>query len=89
MEFWIFLICAVLLFLLYPYLRCFVKRIQCAQKIRRVCREKGFHLHPTHLLWFLGHKRLVFLCQQWQLRAPQEEKYHLLQTKLLGCLLCF
>lgn len=57
MEFWMFLICAVLLFLLYPRLRCFVKRILCAQKIRRVCKAKGFHLHPTHTLWFLGHKR--------------------------------
>lgn len=57
MEFSIFLICAVLLFWLYPRLRCFVKRILCAQKLRRVCNAKGFHLHPTHALWFLGHKR--------------------------------
>ena len=54
MEFWIFLLCVIVLFLAYSYLRCFVKRLVCLGKIRRLCRKKHYRIVGTHLLWFLG-----------------------------------
>lgn len=56
MEFWIFLICVVALFLAYPYLRCFCKRLVCLYKLSRICKRKRFTLHGAHPLWFLGSK---------------------------------
>ena len=46
----------VALIALCPYIRCLVKRLTCAKKIKKICREKGYSLHPTHPLWFLGGK---------------------------------
>jgi len=56
MEFWYTLsgICAVIV--LIPHIRCFFKRVTCRAKIKKICRRKGYCLHPTHPLWFLGHK---------------------------------
>ena len=59
MEFWIFLLSLIVLFLAFPYLRCFVKRLICFGKIRRLCRKKQYRLFGTHLLWFLGGKHSV------------------------------
>ena len=56
MEFWYVLIGIVALFILFPYIRCFFKRLICMAKIKRVCREKGYRLHATHPFWFLGSK---------------------------------
>ncbi|MBQ7321095.1 MAG: hypothetical protein IJW99_03265 [Clostridia bacterium] len=59
MEFWIFLLSLIVLFLAFPYLRCFVKRLICFGKIRRLCRKKQYRLFGTHPLWFLGGKHSV------------------------------
>lgn len=42
------------LYVLFPYARCFFKRLACMRKIRRVCRQKGHELRGTHPLWYLG-----------------------------------
>ena len=56
MEFWIFLLGVIAFFAAWPYLRCLVKRVILAGKLRRVCRKKSLTLHPAHSLWFLGGK---------------------------------
>ena len=56
MEFWVIVCSVALLFWLYPWLRCFVKRMIGARKLTRVCRERNYRLHKTHPLWILGHK---------------------------------
>lgn len=57
MEFWYVLIGIVALLVLFPYIRCFFKRLFCARKIKKVCHNKGYILHKTHALWFLGGKK--------------------------------
>lgn len=57
MTFVAILSAAVLTALLYPPLRWIFKRLICARRLTRFCREKGFSLHPTHRLWFFGHRR--------------------------------
>ena len=52
MEFWIFLLCVIVLFLAYPYLRCFVKRLVCLGKIRRLCRKKQYRVSGRTLYGF-------------------------------------
>lgn len=56
MEFWIFLLCVIAVFLVFPYLRCLVKRLICLRKLSRICHQKQFALHGVHPLWFLGSK---------------------------------
>ena len=56
MEFWYMLIGFVTLVVLYPYIRCLLKRLTCQRKIKKICRKKGYRLYATHLLWFLGNK---------------------------------
>lgn len=57
MEFWILLFGVSALIAIFPYARCFCKRLGCLCKIRKICRRKNFELHPTHPLWFLGSNR--------------------------------
>jgi len=56
MEFWYVLIGIAAFIVLFPYIRCFFKRLFCVGKIKRVCRHKGYIMHATHWLWFLGGK---------------------------------
>ena len=56
MEFWYALIGIVAVIALFPYIRCFFKRLKCANKIKRLCRNKNYKIHATHPLWFLGSK---------------------------------
>lgn len=55
-EFWIFLLCVVATLGTFPYLRCLVKRLVSLRKLRRLCRQKQYHIVGTHPLWFLGGK---------------------------------
>ena len=57
MEFWYLLGVAVAFAALFPYIRCLIKRLICAQKIKKICSEKGYCLYATHPFWFLGGKR--------------------------------
>ena len=56
MDFWYVLIGVVAFVAFLPYIRCFFKRLKCAGKIKRLCQSKGYKIHTTHLLWFLGSK---------------------------------
>lgn len=56
MKFWLIVGCVVLLYLLYPIFRCFVKRMIGAAKLTRACRKMNYQLYKTHPLWFLGNK---------------------------------
>ena len=56
MEFWYALIGIVAVIALFPYIRCFFKRLKCVYKIKRLCRNKNYKIHATHPLWFLGSK---------------------------------
>ncbi len=54
MEFWILLTIAAAIIVLFPYIRCFFKRLILLRKIKATCQKKGYSLFPTHFLWFLG-----------------------------------
>lgn len=56
MELMYILICIIAFALLYPYFRCFFKRLKCAGKIKKLCLRKGYKTYSTHSLWFLGNK---------------------------------
>ena len=56
MEFWYALIGIVAVIALFPYIRCFFKRLKCAYKIKMLCRAKEYKIYSTHLLGFLGSK---------------------------------
>jgi hypothetical protein len=56
MEFLYALIGIVAIIILFPYIRCFFKRLKCAYKIKRLCRAKEYKIYSTHLLGFLGSK---------------------------------
>ena len=56
MDFLFVLSGIVALIVLFPFIRCFFKRLICAVKINRMCRRKNLVVHPTHPLWFLGSK---------------------------------
>ncbi len=49
---------ASVLFLIFvfPYLRCFCKRLTLASKLHRACRRSGAAFFPARRLWFLGGK---------------------------------
>lgn len=54
----LYTICAIILFfVLYPYLRIFVKRVIMCLKLKSLCHSSGFVLIPAHRLWFLGRNR--------------------------------
>lgn len=57
MKAWHILLLAATLWVAYPYLRCFCKRLRAAWKIKRICQRKAYTLHKTHPFWLLGHKR--------------------------------
>lgn len=56
MDFWFVLIGIVAVIALFPYICFLFKRLICMGKIKCVCRNKGYTLHATHSLWFLGSK---------------------------------
>ena len=56
MEFWCVLIGIIAFIILFPYIRCFFKRLKCASKISKLCHRKEYKLYPTHPFWFLGNK---------------------------------
>lgn len=53
---WLLAVLFVLLYVI-PAIRCGIKRIGCALKLRRLCRRLGLTLQGTHPLWFLGSRR--------------------------------
>lgn len=57
MKFWCVLSGIAAFIALFPYIRCFFKRLICMGKIQKVCRKKGYRLHAAHSFWFLGSKR--------------------------------
>lgn len=57
MPFLFLLLAVLVLFLGFPYFRCFFKRLSAAQKIKKLCRNKGYRFFQTHPFWFLGTKR--------------------------------
>ncbi len=48
------LLCAAGLILLWPWLRCLLRRIVMAAKLRRTAAGNGWTLKPARLLWFLS-----------------------------------
>lgn len=56
MSFWYTTIGVVAFIGLFPFFRCFFKRLSCLIKIKRVCRKKKIRFYATHSLWFLGKK---------------------------------
>ena len=54
MDFFIIILSIVFLFVAYPFVRFFIKRLICCLKIKRSCRKNGLKLHAAHFLWFLG-----------------------------------
>ena len=56
MNFLYVLISIVALIALFPFIRCFFKRLNCMSKIKKVCRSKGHKIYVTNPLWFLGSK---------------------------------
>ena len=54
MKFWFVLFGIVALVILFPFIRCFFKRLVCGIKIKRMCQRKNLVAHPAHPLWFLG-----------------------------------
>ena len=56
MKLWYALLFIIALILFFPYIRCFIKRLKCAVKIQKRCKQKGYKIYPTHPIWFLGHK---------------------------------
>ena len=56
MEFLGVLIACVAFIALFPYIRCFVKRLIFRSKIKKTCIKKGYKLHTTHVFWYLGSK---------------------------------
>ena len=53
MDFWYVSTGVVALIVLFPYIRCFFKRLICMGKIKKVCHNKGYKKYVTHPVWFL------------------------------------
>ena len=47
----------IALFLIYPYIRIFIKRLVMCGKLKLLCRKYKFSLIPNHCFWFLGQNR--------------------------------
>ncbi len=43
-DFCILILSIVVLISLYPYIRCFIKRIAMALKLKKLCKRKGYRL---------------------------------------------
>ncbi len=56
MEFWYVLIGITAFSLLFPYIRCFFKRLTCMTKIQKICKRKGYPMHKNHPFWLFGNK---------------------------------
>lgn len=77
-EFWYTLVGIVAAVIAYPFLRCFVKRIICVGKLKRLCQRKHYTLHKAHFLWFLGRKHGKY-CD-----FHIETKHEILSLKFFG-----
>lgn len=51
---YVILLLVVLFLCVYPYFRCFIKRIALIITIKRVCNKSGFVFAPTHKCWLFG-----------------------------------
>ena len=78
MEFWLILFSVIVIHWAYPYVRCFAKRISMYHRLMRICKRKGYRVHGTHPLWWLGHKR-GRACD-FYIETP----IHILSVKLFG-----
>lgn len=56
MEVFLLIAAIIAVFLIYPYVRIFLKRLSLWKKLRRICHKKGFTLIPTHRCWIFGRK---------------------------------
>ena len=56
MEIRLYIIGIVIVCFCIPYIRCLWKRLNLLFKLKRICREKGYHLCGTHFFWFFGGK---------------------------------
>ena len=54
MSWWSYLLIAVAVVLLYPYIRFLIKRIALLVKLKSFCKREGLILHKTSALWWLG-----------------------------------
>lgn len=46
----------VLIIGLCPFVRVFFVRLSMGRKLRRICKGKGYTLHPARRFWLLGHR---------------------------------
>lgn len=56
MEVYLLIAAIVLTVWLYPYARAFFKRLAMFRKLRRICKTKGYLIHPVHRLWLFGRR---------------------------------
>lgn len=56
LEFWSVTVAIVAILLLFPYVRCFVKRIAMVCKLKACCKRNGYRLIGTHPFWMLSSK---------------------------------
>lgn len=56
MEGLLYLFGMIVLIKIYPYVRCFFKRLLCFLKVKHFCRKMRYDLYGTHSFWFLGSK---------------------------------
>ena len=57
MGFWIFVFSVAALFLIYPYIRVFFKRLVLQTKLLRLCKNKKYNLIHNSIFWFFGGKK--------------------------------
>ena len=57
MEFWVILGSIVLLLLLYPFIRLWIKRLILLKKLKKLCQNCQVVLMPLHRFWFLSSRR--------------------------------
>ena len=54
MKVFIVILCLVLLYVVYPYVKIFFKRLILFFKLKRLCKRNGFTLVKNKIFWFLG-----------------------------------
>lgn len=82
MKFYLILLGIFLVFSLFPFLRFFIKRLICAVKIKKACRDNDFIFKPTHFLWFMGLNNSGH-CDFYCISQKDSRKY---SVKLFGAL---
>lgn len=56
MEVYLLIAAIVLTVWLYPYARTFFKRLAMRRKLRRICKNRGYTIHPAHRFWLFGRR---------------------------------